>query len=397
MKRESGDQPAASLTITGGVSGKGSPAAASARFRPGCAFQAAHRHVYAHLEIAFMALPSFKVSRLAASLATLVAGFGLSAAAFAAPTQYPLTVENCGQQLKFAKAPSKAVTIGQGGTEAFYALGLGDKLAGTSLWFNSVSPEFAEQNAKVERLADNDPSFEAVIGKRPELVAVQFEWMVGPQGVVGTREQFHEVNIPTYILPSDCEGKDNLVGADGTRLEAFDIASVYKGVQQLAQIFDVQARGEELVNSYKARVAAAQEKARANGADKLSAVFWFSSADLEIDPYVAGRKGVSDYMLSVLGIRNVIESNEEWPTVGWETIAKANPDILIIARMDRRRFPADDHEKKLEFLKSDPVTRNMEAVKHNRIVIMDADAMQASTRMVAGIEQLAEEAARIKR
>ena len=39
----------------------------------------------------------------------------------------------------------------------------------------------------------------------------------------------------------------------------------------------------------------------------------------------------------------------------------------------------------------------MDAVKHERIVIMDADAMQASTRMIGGIEQLAEEAAKIKR
>nr|GFD31173.1 hypothetical protein [Tanacetum cinerariifolium] len=59
-------------------------------------------------------------------------------------------------------------------------------------------------------------------------------------------------------------------------------------------------------------------------------------------------------MLDTLGMRNVIDSDEEWPTVGWETIAKANPTILVIARMDRRRFPADDHEKKLAFLKSDP-------------------------------------------
>ncbi|ENO84717.1 ABC transporter substrate-binding protein [Thauera linaloolentis] len=340
-----------------------------------------------------MALPSFTASRLA----VLIAGLGLSAAALAAPTQYPLTVDNCGQQLKFDKAPEKAVTIGQAGTETFYALGLGDRLAGTSLWFNKVSPEYEAQNAGVERLADNDPSFESVIGKRPGLVAVQFEWMVGQQGVVGTREQFHEVGIPTYILPSDCEGKDNLVGADGTRLQAFDVGSVYKGVLQLAQIFDVQTRGEELVAGYKARLAAAQDKARKNGADKLSALFWFSSADLEIDPYVAGRKGVADFMLASLGMRNVIESQEEWPTVGWETIAKANPDILIIARMERRRFPADDYEKKLEFLKSDSVTRNMDAVKNGRIVIMDADAMQASTRIFAGVEQLAEAAAGFRR
>ena len=71
-------------------------------------------------------------------------------------------------------------------------------------------------------------------------------------------------------------------------------------------------------------------------------------------------------------------------------IAKANPDVLVIARMDRRRFPADDHEKKLAFLRSDPVTRNMDAVKNNRIVIMDASAMESSVRLFDGIEQLAQ-------
>ncbi len=162
--------------------------------------------------------------------ATLLAGLGLTGLAQAAATHYPLTVENCGKPQTFAQAPQRAVTIGQAGTEMLYALGLGDKLAGTSLWFNNVLPEYQAQNDKVPRLADNDPSFEAVVGKRPQLVTVQFEWMVGAQGVVGTREQFDELKIPTYLLPSDCEGKDNLVGADGTRLQAFQVSSIYKGV-----------------------------------------------------------------------------------------------------------------------------------------------------------------------
>ena len=185
---------------------------------------------------------------------TLVTGLGLSALAHATPTHYPLTLENCGTPLTFERAPARAVTIGQAGTEMLYALGLGDKLVGTSLWFNNVSDTYKAQNDKVERLADNDPSFEAVIGKRPELVAVQLEWMVGPQGVVGTREQFHELKIPTYLMPSDCEGKDNLVGADGTRLQPFSIDSIYKSINQLAAIFDVQARGETLNAALKTRL-----------------------------------------------------------------------------------------------------------------------------------------------
>ncbi|MBX8559729.1 ABC transporter substrate-binding protein [Pseudomonas cichorii] len=327
-------------------------------------------------------------------LAALIAGLSLSTLSLAAPTQYPLTVENCGLKLTFEHAPRRAVTIGQSGTEMLYELGLGDRLVGTSLWFNDVLPRFKAQNDKVERLADNDPSFEAVIGKRPELVPVQLEWMVGAQGVVGTRQQFHDLKIPTYIMPSDCEGKDNLVGADGTRLEPFRIDTIYKSIEQLAQIFDVQDRGQQLVAELRNRLAHAVANVKQNKERDVSAVFWFSSADINIDPYVAGRKGIPDFMLNNLGMRNIVESDEEWPTVGWETIAKANPDILVIARMDRRRFPADDYRRKLEFLKSDPVTRNMNAVKHDRIVIIDADAMQASIRLFTGIEELAEAANR---
>lgn len=319
---------------------------------------------------------------------TLLAGLSLSGLAQAAATHYPLTIDNCGAVQTFAQAPQRAVTIGQAGTEMLYALGLGDKLVGTSLWFNNVLPEFKAQNDKVERLADNDPSFEAVVGKRPQLVAAQFEWMIGAQGVVGTREQFNELNVPTYVLPSDCEGKDNLVGADGTRLQPFQIASIYKSVSQLAEIFDVQARGEALNNELKQSLDTARKQLDGHDLTQTSALFWFSSADLDIDPYVAGRQGVADFMLQTLGVRNVVESSEEWPTVGWETLAKANPTWLIIARMDRRRFPADDYQKKLEFLRSDPVTKHMDAVRKGRIIVLDADAMQAGIRLFRGLETL---------
>ncbi|WP_449432615.1 ABC transporter substrate-binding protein [Pseudomonas putida] len=318
----------------------------------------------------------------------LVAALSLPGLAQAAATHYPLTLDNCGAAQTFTQAPQRAVTIGQAGTEMLYALGLGEKLAGTSLWFNNVLPEFKAQNDQVERLADNEPSFEAVAGKRPQLVTVQFEWMVGPQGAVGTREQFNELKIPTYLLPSDCEGKDNLVGADGTRTQPFRIDTIYKSISQLAEIFDVQDQGAALNADLETRLQRARQQLAGKDLSNTSALFWFSSADLGLDPYVAGRQGVADFMLQTLGVRNVVESNEEWPTVGWETLAKANPTWVIIARMDRRRYPADDYGKKLEFLRTDPVTQHMDAVKHGRIIVLDADAMQAGIRLFRGLERL---------
>ncbi|WP_027244486.1 ABC transporter substrate-binding protein [Leisingera daeponensis] len=317
--------------------------------------------------------------------------FTLAAQAAAADETFPLTIENCGQSLTFETPVASSVTVGQAATEVLYALGLGDKVLGTSVWFNDVLPEYAEVNAKVERLADNDPSFESVVAKRPGLVAAQYEWHVGPEGIVAKREQFHDLGIPTYVLPADCAGKDNTTGGDGTRTEMFTTESLYQGIEELAAIFGAAEKGAELVAGYKAREAAAVAKAQEVSLKDASAVFWFSSPEMESDPFVAGQKGAPGYMMQQLGLRNVIETDEEWPTVGWETIAKANPTVIVIARMDRRRFAADDYEKKLEFLRTDPVASQMDAVKNGRIVVMDAQAMDATIRAIPALEDLAAE------
>ncbi|WP_414833477.1 ABC transporter substrate-binding protein [Afifella sp. YEN Y35] len=331
---------------------------------------------------------------VAIGLAAL-ASLSLIDAAHAGETKYPLSIDNCGQTITFEAAPERDVTVGQSATEILYSLGLGDKVVGTSVWFSDVLPEFAELNSGIERLADNDPSFESVVAKKPGLVAVSYEWHIGPQGIVGTREQFHDVGIPTYILPTDCV-KDNSAGVDGTRLEMYSTDALYRAIRELAEIHDVKAEGEALVSDLSEREAAAVEKAKEAKAGDVSAVFWFSSAEMDVDPYVAGRKGVPGWMMEKLGVRNVVESDEEWPTVGWETIAKANPDIIVVAKMTRRRFPADDVEKKLEFLKTDPVAKEMEAVKAGRILVMDAHSMDPSIRNISALEMLADELPKLK-
>jgi iron complex transport system substrate-binding protein len=111
---------------------------------------------------------------------------------------------------------------------------------------------------------------------------------------------------------------------------------------------------------------------------------------MDIDPYVAGRKGPPGYMMQALGLKNIVESDEEWPVVSWESIARANPSIIVLARMERRRFEADDYEKKIAFLKSDPVTSQMDAVKNDHIIMLDAHAMDPSIRNIDALETLAE-------
>ncbi|WP_313351248.1 ABC transporter substrate-binding protein [Paracoccus sp. (in: a-proteobacteria)] len=320
----------------------------------------------------------------------IVATFILAPMALAG-TEYPLTLTSCGHEITIEKVPASVVSVGQSTTEILYMLGLADKVAGTALWINPVLPEFAEMDAKVERLADNAPSFESVLAKKPELVVTAYEWMIGPQGAVGTREMFDDAQIPSWIMPTECVGKDNTQSMDGARTVMFDTALLYQGIEELATIFDVQERGAEVIADLKAREVAAVEKAQAlDLPGDVSGVFWYSSADIEIDPYVAGTNAVPGWMLSKLGVRNVVSSQEEWPTVGWETIAKANPTFIVAAEMNRRRFPADDIAVKREYLTSDPVASEMDAVKNDRILTIEANAMDPSVRSIYALEAMSD-------
>ncbi len=312
-------------------------------------------------------------------------------AAVATETTYPLTIENCGHELTFDAAPDTTVTVGQSTTELLYLMGLHNKVAATSVWFNPVLPQFSQLNAKIERLADNDPSFESVVNKKPELVTVMYEWHVGAEGIVATREMFHEVGVPTYVMPTDCESKNNQIGLDGTRSELFSTEQLYTSITQLSKIYDAQTAGAALIANLQATEGQAIEKAQnLDLPDGTSGLFWFSSADMDIDPYVAGQKGVPAYMMDKLGVKNVVTSHEEWPTVGWETLAKADPTFIVIAEMNRRRFPADDVAKKLEFLKNDPVASEMSAVKEGRIITIDAHAMSPTIRAIYALDAVAD-------
>lgn len=322
-------------------------------------------------------------------LTTATAAIFALASMALAETQYPLTLTSCGHEITIEKAPESVVSVGQSSTEILYMLGLADKVVGTALWINPVLPEFAEADSKVERLADNAPSFESVVGKNPDLVVTAYEWMIGPQGAVGTREMFDDAKIPSWIMPTECVGKDNTQSMDGARTTMFDPELVYQSITELALIFNVEERGKEVVADLKAREAAAVEKAKAlNLPENLSGVFWYSSADIEIDPYVAGAYGVPGWMLSTVGAKNIVDSAEEWPTVGWETIVTANPTFIVAAEMNRRRFPADDIAVKREFLNTDPLAKEMDAVKQERILTIDANAMDPSMRSIFALEAL---------
>ena len=327
------------------------------------------------------------------AIAGFCAALGVATtSALASPTQYPLTVKNCGIDVTFTKAPARAVGLGQGSAEIMLMLGLEDKMVGTAFWPNKPLPQLAEAYAKVKLLSIEFPTFESILAQQPDFVAAALPSLMGPSSKVAKREDFEKLGIPAYLSPSACvaEGAAKDKFGYGNRSQLWSMTTLYEEIEELSQIFDVSERGQAVIDDLKKREAALRADAPKDG-KKLSYVFWFSSPSPAADAYLAGKNTPSGFIADVLGGTNAITSEADSPALGWESIIATNPDVIVVAQVDRNRWELDKAEAKIKFLKTDSATSQMPAVKNNAIVIMEGQAMNPTIQTIFGAERLAEQ------
>lgn len=293
---------------------------------------------------------------------------------------YPLTVQNCGRQVVIDAPPQRAVSLNQGSAEILLSLGLADRMVGTATWTDPVRPGLESENARVPRLAVNKPSLETVLDTEPDFVSASFGGTLGPGGVAD-RDQFAQLGVPTYLAPSDCEGKTSVNG-DGARSTPFSMDAVYTEIRDLATIFDVVDRGDQLVAQLRQRMTSA-----AGSENDIDMAFWFSDVRA---PYFAGCCGSPGVIAGTVGARNVFaDTTDEWPQVSWESVADRDPDVLVLGDLSRRTIDGDALETKVEFLESNPLTRGLTAVRHRRYIIVNGADLNPSIRTVDGVEKVA--------
>ncbi len=330
------------------------------------------------------ARPAPRIAMLLSGVLLLAGCGGTSGGSTSGASDRVRPLENCGRTVDTGGAvPQRAVSLNQGTTEIMFSLGLADRMVGTATWTDPVMKGLEKADEGVERLAENYPSFERVLGTEPDFVAASFASTLG-KGGVATREQFEKLGVPTYLSPSDCEGKDNSGGGDGSRSEPLAMETVYGEVRDLARIFSVEERGEKLVAQLTSRVNKATKDLDASD---VTLLYWFANAE---SPYMAGCCGAPGIITGELGAKNVFDdTTEEWPQISWETVADRNPDVLVIGDLTRKSETAESAAKKIEFLESNPVTKTMDAVRNKRYILLSGQAMNPAIRTVEGVEQVA--------
>ncbi|WP_239646079.1 ABC transporter substrate-binding protein [Nocardiopsis valliformis] len=298
-------------------------------------------------------------------------------------TKYPLAVENCGQEVTFDAAPQRVVSLDQGSTEILLSLGLEERMVGTASWTDPVRENLAQANGEVPRLADEAPTYEVTLDTDPDFVTASFGRHFA-QGGVAERSRFAEAEIQTYLSPTDCDGEMSINGG-GTRTNPLTLDPLYQEIRELARIFDVPSRGEELVDELETRRQTALDDIDASDS---SMVFWFS--DLKT-PYVAGGMGSGNVLAAEVGASNAFaDLDDDWPATTWEVFVDRDPDVIVLGDLSRERAPGDQLQEKIDFLRTDPVTKDLAAVREERFVSLHGAEMNPSIRIIDGLEGLAE-------
>ncbi len=297
-----------------------------------------------------------------------------------ASEEFPLTIENCDTDVSIEQPPQRAVSLNQSATEIMIALGLEDRMAGTSYETDPVGEDIADAYDSIPLLTDGLLKHETLLEAQPDFVYSSFASFLTAENA-GERAELHDLGVPTYLSEFDCTYHEAVDGA------SFDL--LFDEIETIAQIFDVPDAGEDVVADQHAVVDEGLEIAeKIEGAPKL--VWFYSTAASAATPSVAGPGGLPQTVTEMLGAENLFSDAEtKWPEVSWDEIALRDPDVIILADLTRG-YPGDTAEEKIEFLRSDPLTSTMDAVINDRFIIVPGQYMDPSIHSVQALPTVAQ-------
>lgn len=278
----------------------------------------------------------------------------------------PFELETFGTKVTYNKVPKTIVSFNVHTTENLLALGLGDKIVGTSYKNAEILPSLKAAYDKIPQLSPKYPSMESVLNVNPEFVyGASFAFS---EKATGTVADFVKNGIMPYV-------------AKGTYTKEETMQDVYDDFDTLGKIFQITDKSNKIVSDMKSKISSVQDKVSSKPKVK---VFVYDSG--ENDAFTAG-KCLETNIITLAGGDNLFKDTDKtWDTVSWEAVVKSNPDYIIVNNYGNKT--ADD---KINFLKSNPALKDMNAIKNNKFIIMSLPDTLAGIRNADAVENLAKQ------
>lgn len=261
-----------------------------------------------------------------------------------------------GTQVSIPNKIDKIISTAPSNTEVIVDLGLGDKLVAVDKYSSDV-PGISKDLTKIDF---SNPDAEAIIGLNPDIIIAS-----GHNKTGSSEDPFKlvkEAGIPVVYIPS-----------------SESIKGIYEDIEFIANILNVENKGNELVNDMKSKIDEIASIGK-NITDKKSVYFEISPAP---SLFTFGQGTFLNEMIEIIGAKNIFADEKGWISPSAESVIDKNPDI-IFTNVDYTENPIKEIETRDGF-------ENISAVKNNAVYQIDKNSSsRPSQNIILALSQMAE-------
>ncbi|MCV7290186.1 ABC transporter substrate-binding protein [Mycolicibacterium wolinskyi] len=300
-------------------------------------------------------------------LASGCAGNSATQSTAGTPPGFPVTLDNCGVTTTYDRPPTRAVALNQHAIETLLALGLEKSMVGTSYLDDRILPEYQAAYDSVPVLAEEYPSYEALLAVEPDFVYGGWD-SAFDEKEGRARQRLADVGIDTYLNIEDCSS------------EPATMSTVDAELRGIGRIFGISDRAEEQVDQLHRDLERAESKVR--GAAPVKVAVYDSG---EATVFTSGGKGIGNEMITAAGGVNLFSDVPKvWADVSFEQFAERSPDVILI--YDYGDQPV---EQKKKFLMGHPLLQHVPAIRDERFAVLPLSSVVVGVRIARAVEALA--------
>jgi iron complex transport system substrate-binding protein len=260
-------------------------------------------------------------------------------------------IDEAGREVEVKGPPQRIVSVAPSVTEILFALGLGGRVAGVSVYC-----QFPPEALKKEKIGGYiNPSLEKIVALKPDLVIG-----IAEGDLKSFVDKLAGLKIPVYIANPQ------------------NVSEVLNSIQKIGEATFSSPAAGKVVAGMKERIQGIQSRVRGRPQFRVLHI-------LNFDPLISAGKGTFvDDLIRLAGGRNLAEKAQgRYPRFSMEEVLAQDPEVILLASM-KSQDPMTEQRQWWERWKT------VSAVKHNRIYVLDSDLIhRPSPRIVDGLEQVA--------
>jgi cobalamin transport system substrate-binding protein len=246
--------------------------------------------------------------------------------------------DDAGRTVTIAQTPNRIVSLAPSITEDLYALGLGDKVVGTTTYCNY--PPAANNTTKVGGFGT--PNMEKIVSLKPDIV---FTGSINNETVISALDSY---GIPTVVI------------------EPKTLTGILGDLSLIGKITDTTGNSSALVANLTQRLANSNATGNATGNATQTRVLylvWYdpitsAGADTFEGDIIVRSGGINVAKLANVG---------GYGTISKESIVALNPSVIIANSAMNSTV--------IEQVKSDPALTTVDAIKNGKVFVLNSDVI----------------------